>query len=95
MQKFGHEIGFKAGIHFGEVTIGEIGALKREIVFTGDVLNTTARIQSLCNELGAELLISSALKALLPQSGYQYRSKGEIELNGRNKNEDLFSVMLA
>ncbi|WP_420583062.1 adenylate/guanylate cyclase domain-containing protein [Reichenbachiella sp.] len=92
LREFGFEIGFKAGIHFGEVTIGEIGALKKEIVFTGDVLNTTARIQSLCNELKSDLLISGAVKELLPQTEYQYGSKGEIELKGRNKKEELFSV---
>ncbi|GAB5409147.1 MAG: hypothetical protein BalsKO_15120 [Balneolaceae bacterium] len=90
--KYGFEIGFKAGIHFGEVTIGEIGALKKEIVFTGDVLNTTARIQSLCKELDSDLLISGAIKESLPQSNFQYISKGEIELKGRNKKEELFSV---
>ena len=93
-REFGFEIGFKAGIHFGEVTIGEIGDLKREIVFTGDVLNTTARIQSLCKELQADLLISGAIKDLLPQSDYQFISKGEIELRGRSKHEELFHVTL-
>tara|TARA_R110000868_G_scaffold304437_21_gene565382 strand:- start:10281 stop:11393 length:1113 start_codon:yes stop_codon:yes gene_type:complete len=93
-REFGFEIGFKAGIHFGETTIGEIGALKKEIVFTGDVLNTTARIQSLCKELKSDLLISGAVKELLPDSSYQYSSKGEIELKGRNKKEELFSVRL-
>ena len=90
--EYGFEIGFKAGIHFGEATIGEIGDLKKEIVFTGDVLNTTARIQSLCKELSSDLLISGAIKELLPPSIYQYHSKGEIELKGRNKKEELFSV---
>jgi len=92
LHEYGFEIGFKAGIHFGEVTIGEIGALKKEIVFTGDVLNTTARIQSLCKELQSDLLISGAIKALLPHTHYQYSSKGEIELKGRHKKEELFSV---
>ena len=92
--EYGFEIGFKAGIHFGEVTIGEIGALKKEIVFTGDVLNTTARIQSLCKELESDLLISSVVKEQLPYSNIQYISIGEIELKGRNKKEELFSVAL-
>ena len=94
LREFGFEIGFKAGIHFGEVTIGEIGALKREIVFTGDVLNTTSRIQNLCKELKSDLLISGAIKELLPLSNYQYSSKGQIELKGKNKKEELFSVTL-
>ena len=93
--EYGFEIGFKAGVHFGEVTIGEIGALKKEIVFTGDVLNTTARIQSLCKELKSDLLISGAIKELLPSSNYEYSSKGEIELKGRNKKEELFGVSLS
>lgn len=93
-KEFGFEIGFKAGIHFGEVTIGEIGALKKEIVFTGDVLNTTSRIQSHCNKLKSDLLISGAIKELLPSSNYQYSSKGVIELKGRDKKEELFSVTL-
>ena len=38
---------FRAALHLGQVTTGEIGALKKEIFFTGDVLNVTARIQRL------------------------------------------------
>ena len=92
MAKFGFEIGFKAGIHFGEVTTGEVGALKKEIVFTGDVLNTTARIQSHCNTLQSDLLISEALKKVLPKSKYSFKTKGEISLKGRNKKEELINV---
>jgi len=32
---------FKAGMHLGEATVGEIGVIKKDIVFSGDVLNTT------------------------------------------------------
>lgn len=91
-EAFGFEIDFKAGIHLGEVTIGEVGALKKEIVFTGDVLNTTARIQSQCNELQSGLLISGQLKNVLPSNDYTFESKGEISLKGRNKKEELFKV---
>src|SRR5882757_2994240 len=49
-EKFGVLPRFKAGFHYGKVTTGEIGVLKKEIIFTGDVLNTTARIQGLCNQ---------------------------------------------
>jgi len=90
--EFGFEIDFKAGVHVGEVTIGEIGALKKEIVFTGDVLNTTARIQGQCNDLNASLLISGTLKELLPENPYQFVSNGAITLKGKNKQEELYSV---
>ena len=52
---------FKAGIHLGEVTIGEIGALKKEVFYTGDVLNTTSRVQGLCKEYDADLLVTEDL----------------------------------
>jgi len=90
--EFGVEVGFKAGIHLGEVTIGEVGALKKEIVFTGDVLNTTARIQSLCRELQADLLISGELRELLPPSDFTFEPEGKIPLKGREQQEELFGV---
>lgn len=90
--KYGHEIDFKAGIHLGAVTIGEIGALKKEIAFTGDVLNTTARIQSLCNEYEADLLISGELKQILPPGSYTFENKGNIALKGKSRKADLYSV---
>lgn len=91
--KYGFRIDFKAGIHCGEVTIGEVGALKKEIVYTGDVLNTTARIQSLCNELNSRLLITNKLKNLLKVSSIKFESKGEIQLKGKIHSEQLFSAV--
>jgi adenylate cyclase len=60
-KKYGVIPEFKAGIHFGSVIRAQIGDLKKEIIFNGDVLNTTARIQSMCNELGKKLLVSEEL----------------------------------
>lgn len=60
-EKFGITPSFKAGMHLGDVTTGEIGALKKEIFFTGDVLNATARMQGLCNQYDSELLVSEEL----------------------------------
>ena len=57
---------FKAGVNAGEVMVAEVGVLKREIAYHSDVLNTAARIQSKCNELGHDLLVSASLQALLP-----------------------------
>jgi adenylate cyclase len=63
--KFGLLPGSKAGLHYGKVTAWEIGSLKKEIIFTGDVLNTTARIQNLCNQFGDDFLVSEDLIRLL------------------------------
>ena len=82
--KFGLLPGFKAGMHYGKVTAGEIGSLKKEIIFTGDVLNTSARIQGLCNQFGAELLASEELVKILDlPASYMIASVGETLLKGR------------
>ncbi len=83
---------FKAGIHYGQVTRGQVGGIKRELLFTGDVLNTTARIQSMCNELNADLLVSSELKNGLVGSEFEFINRGSFSLKGRNKEATLFEV---
>ncbi|MEL6970599.1 MAG: adenylate/guanylate cyclase domain-containing protein [Bacteroidota bacterium] len=84
---------FKAGIHFGRVTTGEIGVIKKEITFSGDVLNTTARIQGLCNAYQVDLLISEKLaNALEPNGTLEAKSMGEAELRGRNEKVGLYTV---
>ena len=84
---------FKAGLHVGMVTAGEIGSLKKEIIFTGDVLNTAARIQGLCNHFNADLLVSEDLNKIfrLPEN-YVLQSVGENLLKGRSKTMEIFAV---
>jgi len=96
-EKFEHNFGivpgFKAAIHFGTVTTGEIGEVKKEILFTGDVLNTTARIQSLCNEYHSDLLISEVLlKKLHLTKKYITHNLGDKELRGKGIKVTLHSV---
>ncbi len=76
---------FKAGLHFGHVITGEMGIVKREIVYSGDVLNTASRIQSLCNEMNTDLLVSRALirKIDLRILHKKIKSIGEINLRGK------------
>jgi adenylate cyclase len=92
MSKYGVVPRFKAGFHCGEVTRGQVGQIKRDLLYTGDVLNATARIQGLCNQLVVNLLVSVQLKKLLPDNDLIYKSMGEFELRGRKKKEELYSV---
>ncbi len=94
MMEYGASPTFKAGIHSGKVTAGEIGALKKEIFFTGDVLNVTARIQGMCNKYGETLLISGDLLPLLDDKGFCFSTKslGKIKLKGREKHLELYAV---
>ncbi|MGA0558089.1 adenylate/guanylate cyclase domain-containing protein [Larkinella sp. VNQ87] len=84
---------FKAGVHTGAVTTVEIGEMKRDIAYHGDTLNTTARIQSICNEQG-KLFIAS--KFLLDKLGTHPKMKGQelgpVLLKGKTSRIELVSV---
>ena len=86
---------FKAGLHCGTVMVGEIGVVKRDIAFSGEVLGTAARIQKRCNHLGVNLLISHDLKELLPWEGSKYKPehKGDLLIKGVAENLPLYTVI--
>ena len=85
---------FKAGAHFGSVVAGEIGVIKRDITYSGDILNTCARIQGECNKLDSRFLISQDLfEKLNPiSSDIESTPKGEIKLKGKEFPLELFSI---
>lgn len=93
LDTYGKHPEFKAGIHYGHVMAGEIGIVKREIAFSGDVLNTAARIQSKCNDLGVNILTSKAIIDLLgPDEQFKPEEVGTIELRGKKETVTLFTV---
>jgi adenylate cyclase len=94
LKNFGVIPEFKAGLHFGKVVSAQIGDLKREIVYNGDVLNTTARIQSECNKYQRDCLISGMLMNRLKQTnGFQWEWIDTVTLKGKETEVELFSVI--
>ncbi|MBT8183415.1 MAG: adenylate/guanylate cyclase domain-containing protein [Eudoraea sp.] len=90
---FGIAPSFKAGLHLGLVTAGEIGALKKEIIFSGDVLNTAARIQGLCNQYEVDLLVSEdVVRSLHLEDGFRVSSLGNNKLKGKESKLELFTI---
>lgn len=84
LKKYGIFPTFKGGIHSGEITVGEIGALKKEIFFTGDVINTTARIQSLCSAYNIDLLVSkNIVNAIENNAAFEFSKIDESVLKGK------------
>lgn len=84
---------FKAGFHYGEVTSGEVGLVKKERIFSGDVVNTTARIQATCNTLGVDNLLSKELLSVLHLPGsYAVREMGDIDLRGKREPMSLWTI---
>jgi adenylate cyclase len=85
---------FKAGLNIGSATVLEVGEIKREIAYLGDVLNTAARIQGKCGELGEDLLVSEALHGRLQRVPDDLRMEriGDVALRGREQAVSILSV---
>jgi adenylate cyclase len=92
-QNFGFIPEFKAGINCGLVTVAEVGQIKREIAFHGDVLNTAARVQSMCNTLESKLLITESYKHILQlKESFELVFKDELQLRGKTDLVKVYSV---
>jgi len=93
LKEFGHVPEFKAGLHFGKVITAEIGDLKKEIVYSGDVLNTTARIESMCNQYDHKLIASEELvKSLSLPQFITPVPLGQVSLRGKSESMPLIAL---
>lgn len=80
------------GIHTGEAIAGNIGAPQRiDYTLIGDSVNTTARIESACKDVGHDLLISDKTRALLGDAAVV----GEpvtVQLKGKSRPSEIFPL---
>jgi adenylate cyclase len=92
-QEFGAAVNVRAGLHCGPVVTGEMGSVKKEIVFLGDTVNTAARIQELCRQTGDRVLASADLidRLELPP-GVAKRSLGDLRLRGKGADLSLYAL---
>lgn len=92
-KKFGFVPEFKAGINAGVVTVAEIGDLKREIAYHGDVVNTASRLRSACNDFNKQLLASEyVIKNLNGASSFKVEEIGEVNLKGKQMSIKVYSI---
>ena len=84
---------FKAGLHLGKVTVAEVGEIKKELAFHGDVLNATARIQGKCNEFQKRLLASESIKVKFEDHHlFTFSDIGNVMLKGKFNRVNLYGV---
>jgi adenylate cyclase len=82
---FGTVPRFRAGLHGGPVTGGELGDLRQQIVFVGDILNTAARLEEYAKRTGRDLVVSGdLLERLALPAGVESTRCGELELRGKD-----------
>ena len=83
---------FRVGIHMGDVTVGEIGVIKKDLAMSGDTMNTTARIRSACNELNQKFIMSKDFMENSELTEWQGESLGIVDLKGKANGIELFSL---
>jgi adenylate cyclase len=91
--QFGVVPRFKAGVNMGPVTAAEVGVLKRDIAYLSDVLNTAARLESLCRKYEAGLLVTTTVReALPPTPDLHFQLVGNLTLRGKSELVDVYRV---
>ena len=81
---------FKAGLHGGSLMVAEVGFVKKELAYHGDVINTSARIQAECNKHNVTLLLSEKLlRDLKIDILSKTKSLGNVILKGKQKEVNI------
>ena len=85
---------FRVGLHTGEVTIGEIGVMKKDIAISGEAMNITARIRTACGELNQKFIVSHDYFESNVLKSWQGEDLGEITLKGVEKPIQLYALKI-
>src|SRR5215468_1160218 len=83
----------RGALHFGPVVVGEVGGRKRDIVFHGDAMNTTSRLEHLARELDQRLVTSDDAWHRLPiPDDWAFEDLGPHALRGRSRPVQVYAV---
>ena len=83
-REFGAAPRIRGSQHFGPVIIGEIGDVKRAIVFNGDVMNTTSRLEALSRDIAGGFVASrEAVERFASKPPVALCDLGRLPIRGR------------
>ncbi len=92
-REFGASPRIRGSLHFGPVIVGEIGDIKRAIVFNGDVMNTGARLEELSRGVEGGFLASRAAMARFNSAPpFALRDLGQLPIRGRADGIDVVGL---
>ena len=92
-REFGAAPRIRGSLHFGPVIIGEIGDVKRAIVFNGDVMNTAARLEELSRNVEGGFLASrAAIERFSSSPPFAVRDLGCLPIRGRADGIDVVGI---
>jgi len=93
-EKYGLMPVFTASINAGKVMAAEVGEIKRELAYHGDVLNTAARIQKQCKRYRKQILVTRnfAAKLLKIDTDYKLNYIDIVKFFGKDRTVKIYEV---
>ena len=92
-REFGATPKIRGSLHFGPVIIGEIGDVKRAIVFNGDVMNTAARLEELSRNVDGGFIASrAAMDRFASALPFTVHDLGRLPIRGRADGIDVVGI---
>jgi adenylate cyclase len=92
-REFGTVPRIRGSLHFGPVIVGEIGDVKRAIVFNGDVMNTAARLEELSRTVDGGFLVSrTAMQRFNSVPPFAICDLGRLPIRGRADGIDVIGI---
>jgi len=92
-REFGAAPTIRGSLHFGKVIIGEIGDVKRAIVFNGDVMNTAARLEEASRQVDGGFIASRpAMERFNSAPPFALRDLGQLPIRGRADGIDVLGI---
>ncbi|MBR1859146.1 MAG: adenylate/guanylate cyclase domain-containing protein [Selenomonadaceae bacterium] len=91
MERYGRDISFGIGIHWGSAVVGNIGtSFRMDYTAIGDTVNTAARLES--NAEGGTILISSAVADILGSYADVTSLGNTIKLKGKSSSFEILKL---
>jgi adenylate cyclase len=84
---------FGVALHTGEVVLGAVGIAQRsDFTAIGDTVNTAARLEGQCKELGLDIVLSGSTASYLPRSEFRVVELDAVSIRGRQQRVALATL---
>jgi len=84
---------FGVALHTGEVVLGAVGIAQRsDYTAIGDTVNTAARLEGQCKELGLDIVMSGHTASYLRRSEFSVVDLAAVSIRGRQQRVALATL---